>query len=148
MPGYLLDTNVALRFCDASSPSHTPAIDSVTKLLEDGEEVYLTAQNIIEFWAVASRPVGANGFGWGLDKVAKEVDRLLDLFLLLEESPAIFNKWIELVSRHAVQGKQVHDARLIAVMKVHGLTNLLTFNTADFGRYPDVILVHPTTLSY
>lgn len=143
MTGYLLDTNVILRFCDASSPTHASVIGSVFQLLASGSDVYVTAQNIVEFWAVAGRPLNANGFGWDLERVAQEVDRLLDLFLLLEETPAIFNQWIELVSLRAVQGKQVHDARLIAVMKVHGLTNLLTFNTNDFTRYPDVTPVPP-----
>ena len=32
-----------------------------------------------------------------------------------------------------VVGKQVHDARLVAVCHVHGVTNLLTFNVAHFA---------------
>jgi hypothetical protein len=42
-----------------------------------------------------------------------------------------------------VSGVQVHDARLAAVMRVHGLTHILTLNAADFARYPGIIAVHP-----
>jgi hypothetical protein len=34
-----------------------------------------------------------------------------------------------------VSGVQVHDARLAAVMRVHGVTHILTFNPGDFARY-------------
>ena len=41
-------------------------------------------------------------------------------------------------------GVQVHDARLVAAMLVHGIPNLLTLNVTDFARYADVITaVHP-----
>jgi predicted nucleic acid-binding protein len=31
-------------------------------------------------------------------------------------------------------GVQVHDARIVAVMNVHGVTHLLTLNGGDFSR--------------
>jgi hypothetical protein len=31
-------------------------------------------------------------------------------------------------------GVQVHDARLVAAMKVHGVTRILTINIRDFSR--------------
>jgi hypothetical protein len=45
--------------------------------------------------------------------------------------------------RHTVAGVKVHDARLIASMKVYGITHLLTFNTEDFTR--SHALDNPTT---
>jgi predicted nucleic acid-binding protein len=45
--------------------------------------------------------------------------------------------------RHRVSGAQVHDARLIASMKVYGITHLLTFNADDFTRYLDITVVDP-----
>ena len=110
-------------------------------------QVFLTAQNIIEFWAVATRPREANGFGSDVEKTAEEVESLLNLFLFLEDSPAIFQNWVQLVSTGAVKGKQVHDARLIATMKAHSVTNLVTFNTDDFTRYTDITTVHPASIS-
>jgi hypothetical protein len=42
-----------------------------------------------------------------------------------------------------VVGKNAHDARLVAAMNVHGLTQLLTFNNQDFQRYPGISVVTP-----
>jgi hypothetical protein len=47
-----------------------------------------------------------------------------------------------------VSGVQVHDARIAAAMRVHGVTHLLTLNTGDFTRYPGITAVHPATLSH
>lgn len=43
-------------------------------------------------------------------------------------------------------GVNVHDARLVAAMLVHGLTHILTFNISDFARYSEITAVHPTTI--
>jgi predicted nucleic acid-binding protein len=48
-----------------------------------------------------------------------------------------------LVSAHSIQGAQVHDAMLVAVMNVHGVTNLLTFNQDNFKRYSGIAALSP-----
>jgi len=49
-----------------------------------------------------------------------------------------------------VIGKQVHDARLIAICHAQGVTHLLTFNTAHFARLagfgPGVVVVDPASV--
>jgi predicted nucleic acid-binding protein len=42
---------------------------------------------------------------------------------------------------------QVHDARLVAAMRVHSVKRILTFNDKDFARYTDIAAVHPGTVS-
>ena len=55
--------------------------------------------------------------------------------------------WKSIAQIHAVVGKQVHDARLVAVCRVHGVGHLLTFNVSHFARYaatiPDIVVVAP-----
>lgn len=146
MADYLLDTNVLLRFSDAASPVHVTAVDAVAVLLSRGDRVYITAQNLIEFWAVASRPVDANGFGWDARQTEQEVGKLLNFFLFLDDTPAVFQHWLALVTAHTVTGKQVHDARLAAVMEAHGIADILTFNTRDFARYPGLTATDPAVV--
>jgi len=55
-------------------------------------------------------------------------------FPLLSETPDIFPEWKALVSALGVIGKQVHDARLVAVCHVHAVTHVLTFNVSHFVR--------------
>jgi predicted nucleic acid-binding protein len=42
---------------------------------------------------------------------------------------------------------QVHDARLVAAMRVHGVKRILTFNDKDFARYTDIEAEHPRSVS-
>ena len=86
----------------------------------------------MEFWAAATRPVDVNGFGWPVDIVRSEINRLMNQFPLLPETRAVFEEWLRQVTERKVVGKQVHDARLAALLKIHGITHLLTFNLSDF----------------
>jgi len=47
------------------------------------------------------------------------------------------------VVRHQVSGKPAHDARLVAATRVHGITDILTFDKSGFSRYPGIEVVHP-----
>jgi predicted nucleic acid-binding protein len=58
---WLLDTNVLLRLVDAGSPQHAVAEAAIEHLLAGGETVFISAQVLVEFWAVATRPEPADG---------------------------------------------------------------------------------------
>ena len=147
MATYLADTNLLLRLADPASLQHSIATQSLAGLLARSDEVFLTPQNFIEFWAVATRPVEANGFGWTSERTAKEVADLQARFPLLSDSPEIFTRWLELVKRFPIHGKHVHDARLVAVLQAHTVEHLITFNTSDFAAFSSMIsLVDPRSL--
>ena len=146
MAEYLLDTNVLLRLSDAGSPSMEIARRATNGLMERGELVYVTSQNIIEFWAVATRPIEVNGLGWTVDQADRESKLILDRFLLLEETPGIFEKWLRVVHTKKIMGKQAHDARFVAIMLAHGISHLVTFNTSDFARFSEIHVVSPAEI--
>jgi len=73
-----------------------------------------------------------------------ELARIKSLFRLLPDTPGIYNEWETLVVRHRVSGKNTHDARIVAAMNVHVVTDLLTFNGDDFKRFPDIKVISPT----
>jgi len=88
MASYLADTNLLLRLADPASEQHKVVTQALARLLSQGDEVYVTPQNFIEFWAVATRPLEANGFGWTSHRTAKEVTDLRDRFVdLVREIP-------------------------------------------------------------
>jgi predicted nucleic acid-binding protein len=64
----------------------------------------------------------------------------------LPDSLAVRNEWRRLLVEHGVSGVQVHDARLTAAMRVHGVKRILTFNDRDFARYTDIEPIHPRTV--
>jgi predicted nucleic acid-binding protein len=108
----------------------------------------IAGQNATEFWSVCTRPASARG-GWGLD--IAEADRRLKAveaaFPLLPELPTAYGIWRGLIVACAVQGKQVHDARLAALMMAHGITHVLTLNAGDFARFPGIVEPVPGSLA-
>ena len=143
MTTYLADTNVVLRWALPHDPFSAPAANSVKLLRRRGDVVCVCSQNLIEFWSVATRPASANGLGMTPATAAIEVDRIASLFGVLSDTPAVYSHWRRLVEACSVTGRQAHDARLAAVMLVHGVTHILTFNVDDFRRYPGIVVVSP-----
>jgi predicted nucleic acid-binding protein len=84
-----------------------------------------------------------NGLGFSQGEVLKEIGGIESLLTLLPDVPAIYPVWKQLVRDHNVRGVKVHDARLVAVMKVYAIDTILTFNAADFKRYGDIGAVQP-----
>jgi predicted nucleic acid-binding protein len=143
MANYLLDTNVLLRMSDSTSSVNLLAGIAAATLLKQHHQLFITSQNIIEFWVVATRPINVNGLGWRVEKTLAEIEQILNQFPQLEETPQVFFHWLNLVTAYQIQGKRVHDARLVAVMLAHGVTHLLTFNPNDFKSINDIVIVHP-----
>ena len=52
------------------------------------------------------------------DRLLRLVERL---FPMLPDVPAVYLQWRQLVVTFGVSGVQVHDARLVAAMRVHGV---------------------------
>jgi predicted nucleic acid-binding protein len=144
---YLLDTNVLLRWVQHAAPEHAMAVAAVTELRRQGEQVCITPQNVIEFWSVATRPTNVNGLAMSPARANQEMRDLETLFTFLPDIPAIYGEWRDLVTAVGVSGRQVHDARLVAVMRAHGITHLLTFNPTDIRRYRGTTVVHPQDVS-
>ena len=139
----LLDTNVLLRLEDLAHAQHSPARTAIDILDSNSHELVLVPQVLYECWVVATRPREVNGLGLDSARVDQMISEWIDLFSLLRDERQVFQFWRELVSQHDVRGKNAHDARLVAAMMRHGVTEILTFNTADFVRFPDIRCFSP-----
>jgi predicted nucleic acid-binding protein len=122
---------------------HTEAVDAVAALLNAGESVYILPQNISEFWNVCTRPLNKNGLGFTPAQADIELNRIESLLTVLLDNALIYLEWRQIVVKHAVSGVQVHDARIVAAMKAHRITHLVTFNHADFKRYQGINVMTP-----
>jgi len=132
---WLPDSNILLRNMDENSPIHAIAVSALDTLLARGERIALVPQALYEFWSVATRPASARGgLGLSLAEAEAEIHRLLGIFPLYADTPAIFPRWFALVTTVGVSGINVHDTRLVAAMHEHGFTHLLTFDGDHFAR--------------
>lgn len=146
----MVDSNLLLRGAQRTHPLFAIADTAVAVLRARGGAVYACPQNGTEFWAVATRPLSANGLGMTTAQAEAELARIETLFPMLPDTSAIYPAWRRLVVGAGVSGKQVHDACILAVAQVYGITRLLTFNTRDFTRYaalaPGVQIVDPAAV--
>jgi predicted nucleic acid-binding protein len=143
----LVDTNVLLRSVQLSHPMSSAAAASIDSFLRNGETLVIMPQNVTEFWCVATRPEAVNGLGLSVAETTKRIKAFRNALVLLPETGRIFEEWEQLVTQHQVVGKRVYDARLVAAMKVHNVTHLLTFNTDDFKRFSEITAVNPINVS-
>jgi len=143
LAAHLLDTNNLLRMVKRDDPQRPLIMSAIKRLLGEGVILCYVPQNIVELWNAVTRPVTANGCGWSVGDAAREIAVLERGFTLLPDNERVHTEWRRLVEVHSVSGKQVHDARLVACMIVHGITHLLTLNTKDLKRYSEIAAIHP-----
>lgn len=131
----LLDTNILMRLVDKASAEHEVCVNAIQKLNDEGNDLLVCAQVLIEFWSAATRPKEANGMGMAAASAREWLEELLKSMELVSELPDIGIRWLDLVSKHAVISKQAHDARLVAFATGHKVDFLLTLNLKDFSRF-------------
>ena len=139
----LLDTNIVLRLGDNDHAMHADAMAAIDWLDENGHECVIVPQVLYEYWVVATRPRDNNGLGMTVAKADAAVSQCMAVFRLLLDERGIFSHWRDLVAGKDVKGKNAHDARLVAAMQRHGLTELLTFNKPDFVRFTAINVFTP-----
>src|SRR5438270_12811208 len=145
----LLDTGILLRLINENDPLHSDVERAVDSLIILQEDLLITTQNIAELWNVATRPTANNGLALSPTAVAKMYEDTIEpVYAVVVETkflPAVLRR---LLIQYNIIGKQVHDARLIAMMLVWQIDNLLTLNDRDFCRYePEgITIVTPASL--
>ena len=126
---YLIDSNVILRWLKPDDRDYPVVVSAIDAILKSGAVLCYTSQNVAEFWNTCTRPVDRNGYGLSPQEADRRARFFEEKLQLLPESLT------------------VHDARLVAAMRIHGVKRILTFNHKDFARYAEVEAVHPRTTS-
>jgi predicted nucleic acid-binding protein len=86
---YLADTNVVARWIQPRDPLYAVARTALRTLRARNEQVYVTPQVVTEYWALATRPVAANGLGLTVTQVISRVRLIQRGFALLPDTPEI-----------------------------------------------------------
>lgn len=140
---FLIDTNVLLRLDDTAHLHHADALAAIEWLNAHDQGCILVPHVIYKFWVVATRPTEVNGLGLNVADAEQVVSEWMNFFSLRRDERGVFDLWHELVKANDVKGKNAHDARLVAAMLRHGVTNLLTFNAPVFLRYSSIRVFSP-----
>ena len=136
-----------VRSANQDDPQHILARDAIDELRSRGEVLHIVPQCLYEFYSVATRPTTARGgLGYTPTRAKSEMNRLRGLFNLCPDNADVLEESTEMITDYGVSGVQAHDARLVAAMRVHGISSLITFNSTDFRRYSGIIVLHPDAI--
>jgi predicted nucleic acid-binding protein len=119
---------------ETADTQHPDAVRAVVDLHRRGEDLHVTPQVLIEFRSLATRPRALNGLGLSTEDTQRQSAAFEAMFPLLNETPDVYPAWKALVEGLGIIGKQVHDARLVAICHVHAVTHVWTFNDSHFVR--------------
>ena len=140
-----------MRLANKHDAQYLVAAKAVEILSLLGETLSIAPQNLVEFRASATRPIDVNGLGLSVAEAEFQATEFEAIFSLLPETPEIYPAWKALVQSAGVTGKQVHDARLVAICHVYGVSHILTFNVRHFARMasfgPGVVSIDPASIS-
>jgi predicted nucleic acid-binding protein len=125
----LIDTNVWIYAMDKSSVYHQPA---KTILTNPNYNLFITAKNISEFFAVTSKLKIAHQscldfFG--------EIKINTNIIFPSENSLLIFEK---LIQQYQPKGNQVFDIEIVSIMLDNEINHIATFNQKDFINITEI----------
>ncbi|MCS6831661.1 MAG: type II toxin-antitoxin system VapC family toxin [Armatimonadota bacterium] len=131
-----IDSSVLVRLKDPDLVLRRLAEEAIERLDANGFRLLLSAQVLMEYWTVATRPPTARGgLGLTFEEATLDVQAYRNWFGMVQEDERLFSIWWRVVQDHRVLGRQVWDARIAAIMRLHGVLHLLTFNAQDFARF-------------
>lgn len=139
-PACFLDTNVLVYAASLRAPLHQRAAEEIRRRYESRQDLWISRQVLREYLATLSRPQTYSNPKPIRDLVG-DVRYFLSRFPVADEGPAVTEKLLELIEQTNTSGKQIHDANIVATMLAHGITELLTNNPGDFGRYSGMIQI-------
>jgi len=136
-----VDTNVLLAATDEDRATHTDAVAFLESGWVGEARLFVSGQIFREYLVVATRPVKANGLGMELEAALANLKQFRQVTLVLPEDAETALRLCDLVRRHQIRGKGIHDANVVASMLRHGLQKLKTYNPRDFEPFEAIELI-------
>lgn len=133
-----VDTNILLRAVLTEIEWHTEADALLKRMLREDAELWISGQIIREFIVQATHPKTLK-IPLTIQEVIHEIALIEQLFHVADETSAVRAKLLSLLQTYPTQGKQIHDANIVATMLVNNIDTLLTINVDDFKRFADII---------
>jgi len=138
-----VDSNLLVYSHREDSPWHAAAFDRMVELAEGRAPWAIPWPCIHEFLAIVTHPriyAPPTPLAMAIDQVEAWLES--PSLVLLSESE---DYWLELrpiLQTGRVSGPQVHDARVAALCRQHGVTELWSADR-DFGRFPGLMVRNP-----
>jgi toxin-antitoxin system PIN domain toxin len=138
-----VDTNILVYAHREDSPFHDPASRRIAELAEGLAAWAIPWPCLHEFLTIVTHPriyAPATPLARALD----QVDAWLESpsLVLIAETTAHWRTLMELLSAGRIAGPQVHDGRVAALCRQHGVRELWSADR-DFSRFAGIMVVNP-----
>jgi len=137
-----LDTNVLIYSHLAASPFHGAAVTKLAGFRAAGHELWISRQTLREYLAGMTKPGAITG-SVPMAVLVADVAASAAAYTVAEDGPAVTAELLTLITAVPSAGKQIHDANIVATMRVHSIPRLLTNNVIHFNRYVGLIAIEP-----
>lgn len=138
-----IDTNLLVYAHREDSPWHDQAYARIAELAEGRMPWTIPWPCLHEFLAIVTHP-RIYGPPTPLAAALGQVDAWLESpsVILLAESEGYWPELRDALKEGQIAGPQVHDARIAALCRLHGVRELWTADR-DFGRFPGLTVRNP-----
>ena len=138
-----VDTNILVYAHREDSPWHVQAYTRVRELAEGKSPWAIPWPCIHEFLAISTHPriyAPPTPVDTAVDQVAAWLES--PSLVLLSESEGYWPILRGILTKGMISGPQIHDARIAALCRLHGIRELWTADR-DFSRFPTLNLRNP-----
>ena len=138
-----VDTNLLVYAHREDSPWHEAALARITALAEGKAPWAIPWPCVHEFLAIVTHP-RIYAPPTPLEVALDQVEAWLEApsLVLLAESEGYWPELRSALQAGRVTGAQVHDARVAALCRLHGIQELWSADR-DFGRFPELAVRNP-----
>jgi uncharacterized protein len=138
-----VDTNILVYAHRADSPFHQAALERIVSLAEGAVLWAIPWPCLHEFLAIVTHPriyAPPTPLARALDQIDAWVES--PILRSLAETETHWPGLRALLTHARIAGPQVHDARIVALCRQHGVRELWSADR-DFGRFPELRVVNP-----
>ena len=141
-----IDTNILVYSIDTSLENRVFHRASL-KILRPTERelLYISPQILAEFYAVITSASAVKNPISPQEAISR-IKRLSQMpnIKILQISPQVQEKWLELLELNPVKGSQVFDLLHLATMLTSEIKRIYTFNDGDFNWYQNIDVIIPS----
>jgi predicted nucleic acid-binding protein len=136
MPDRLfIDTNILVYLANEDSQFHRKVVGAF-KRASGGYELWTSRQVLREYAVVMTRP-DIMEKPLSIEEVISDIEKWQMILQIADENEEVTKALLELIVTHQVKGKRIHDANIVASMRVNSIGTLWTMNVHDFQGITD-----------